>query len=82
MPKQARFSFLLRVSLVKDRVLRDLPGGAVDKNSPAKAWDSGSVPGLRTFHMLCGAAQPVSHTAAAHTPWSLCSRREEPRMDC
>ena len=29
-----------------------LPGGPVDKNSPANAVDTGSFPGLGRFHML------------------------------
>jgi len=30
---------------------QDFPGGAVDKNSPANAGDTGSIPSLRRFHM-------------------------------
>ena len=30
----------------------DFPGGPVDKNSPANAGDTGSIPGLGRFHML------------------------------
>ena len=30
----------------------DFPGGTVDKNPPANAGDTGSIPGLGRFHML------------------------------
>ena len=30
----------------------DFPGGAVDKNPPANAGDTGSIPGLERSHML------------------------------
>ena len=30
----------------------DLPGGTVDRNSPANAGDVGSITGLERFHML------------------------------
>ena len=36
-------------SKVKDE---DFPGGVVDKNLPAKAADTGLIPGLGTSHML------------------------------
>ena len=53
----------LEESYVKIRVLRfpypalhkecpGLPGGAVDKNSPANVGDTGSIPGPGRFHML------------------------------
>ena len=29
----------------------DFPGGTVDKNPPANAGDTGSIPGLERFHM-------------------------------
>ena len=29
----------------------DFPGGAVDKNRPASAGDTGSIPGLGRLHM-------------------------------
>jgi hypothetical protein len=60
-PKQARLWFLLRVSLVKNRVLRDLPGGAVDKNSPACAWDLGSVPGGKIAHAVWSSSAGEPH---------------------
>ena len=31
---------------------RDFPGGAVVKNPPANAGDTGSIPGLGRSHML------------------------------
>ena len=30
----------------------DFPGGTVDKNPPANAGDTGSIPGRERFHML------------------------------
>ena len=30
----------------------DFPGGTVDKNPPANAGDTGSIPGLGRFHMV------------------------------
>ena len=30
----------------------DFPDGAVDKNRPASAGDTGSIPGLGRFHMM------------------------------
>ena len=41
-------------TLIKSNLLWDFPGGAVDKNSPANAWDTGSIPGLGRFHMPWG----------------------------
>ena len=35
-----------------DKGLRDFPGAAVVKNLPAKAGDTGSIPGPRRPHML------------------------------
>ena len=57
------FRLTLEESYVKIRVLRfpypalhkecpGLPGGAVDKNSPASVGDTGSIPGPGRFHML------------------------------
>ena len=37
-------------SAIKRR--KDFPSGAVDKNLPANAGDTGSSPGLGRFHML------------------------------
>ena len=38
-------------ALIKS-ILKDLPGGKVDKNLPANAGDKDSIPGLGRFHML------------------------------
>jgi len=43
-------NFLTKLKLVS----RDFPGGPVVKNLPASAGDTGSIPGLVTFHMLQG----------------------------
>ena len=32
-------------------LVRDLPGGTVDKNPPVSAGDTGSIPGLGKFYM-------------------------------
>ena len=42
-------------------IFRDFPGGAVVKNPPANAGDTGSSPGPGRSHMR-GAAKPVSHS--------------------
>ena len=39
---------------------RDFPGGAVVKNPPANAGDTGSSPGPGRSHM-CRATKPESH---------------------
>ena len=39
----------------------DFPGGAVVKNPPANAGDTGSSPGPGRSHMLRGATKPVRH---------------------
>ena len=46
----------------------DFPGGAVVKNPPANAGDTGSSPGPGRSHM------PQSHSAGAPQLLSLCSR--------
>ena len=43
----------------------DVPGGTVDKNPPANAGDTGSIPGPGRFHMLQG--------NYAHVPQLLCA---------
>ena len=35
-----------------EKYLRGFPGGAVVKNPPANAGDTGSSPGLGRYHML------------------------------
>ena len=52
----------------------DFPGGTVDKNLPANAGDSGSIPGLGRFHM------PQATKAHAPQILSLCFRAHEPQL--
>ena len=33
---------------------QEFPGGTMDKNPPANARDTGSIPGQGKFHMLWG----------------------------
>ena len=40
---------------------RDFPGGAMDRNSPARAGDVGSISGPGRFRMPC-TAEPVGHS--------------------
>ena len=35
-------------------IAQDFPGVTVDKNLPASAWDTGSIPSPGRFHMLQG----------------------------
>ena len=37
------------------------PGGAVVKNPPANAGDTGSSPGPGRSHMPCGTTKPMRH---------------------
>ena len=49
-----KFTYLqivIRAVKDKNRELRDFPGGAVVKNPPANAGDTGSSPGLGRSHM-------------------------------
>ena len=39
------------VGSVKNKKLTDFPGCSVDKNLPANAGDTGSIPGLERSHM-------------------------------
>ena len=41
-----------RLKQLKTDVSRDFPGGAVVKNPPAKAGDTGSIPGPGRSHSL------------------------------
>ena len=52
----------------------DFPGGAVVKNLPANAGDTGSIPGPGRSHM------PWSNEARAPQLLSLCSRVHEPQL--
>ena len=54
--------------------LGDFPGGAVVKNSPANAGDTGSIPGPGRSHM------PWSNYARAPQLLSLRSRAREPQL--
>ena len=47
--------------LLKTRVDWAFPGVTVDKNPPAKAGNTGSIPGSGIFYML-GAIKPTSHS--------------------
>ena len=53
---------------------KGFPGGAVDKNLPAKAGDTGSIPGLGRSHML------QSNKARVPQLLSLSSRACEPQL--
>ena len=54
--------------------MEGFPGGAVVKNPPANAGDTGSVPGPGRFHM------PWSNKARAPQLLSLHSRAREPQL--
>ena len=41
----------MNISYFTRRSSRDFPGGAVVKNPPANAGDTGSIPGLGRSHM-------------------------------
>ena len=58
--------------------MEGFPGGAVVRNPPANAGDTGSRPGPRKSHMPrsnCG-----SHKARAPQLLSLCSSAREPQL--
>ena len=55
-------------------VFVDFPGGAVVKNPPANAGDTGESPSPGRSHM------PRSHEARAPQILSLCSRAREPQL--
>ena len=63
--------------------MRDFPGGTVDRNLPANAGDTGSIPGLK-FHKLRSnealAPQLPSPQAAtrAHAPRACALQQEKP----
>ena len=54
--------------------LQGFPGGAVVKNPPANAGDTGSIPGPGRSHM------PQSNKAHVPQLLSLCSRAREPQL--
>ena len=68
------FGFVSCISFLNNNVYRDFPGGAVVKNLPANAGDTGSIPGLGISHM------PWSNEARAPQLLSLCSRAHEPQL--
>ena len=49
---------------IKSVAVNDFPHGAVDRNPPANAGDTGSIPGLGRFHMQI-ATKPVHHNSQA-----------------
>ena len=57
-----------------EKYMRDFPGGAVVKNPPANAGDTGSSPGPGRPHM------PRSNSACAPQLLSLRSRAREPQL--
>ena len=54
--------------------LSDFPGGAVDKNPPAKTVDTGSITGLGRLHM------PRRTYTCVPQPLSLRSRASDPHL--
>ena len=58
--------------VVKTSPSRDFPGGAVVKNPPANAGDTGSIPGLGRSHM-----QSLCATTTEPALWSPCSPTRE-----
>ena len=62
------------ISFTFKKIFRDFPGGAVVKNPPANAGDTGSSPGPGRFHM------PRSNWARAPQLLSLCSRAHAPQL--
>ena len=66
-----------------EKARQDFPGGAVDKNPPANAWDTGWIP-VQEDSTHCGATKLVHHNSWAHAlePFkaqllSLCSETEK-----
>ena len=55
-------------------VLRDFPGGTVDKNPPASAGDTGLIPDPGKFHVLCNRRSRCNEKPPlAATRGSLCA---------
>ena len=54
------------------------PGGAVDKNLPANAGDTGSVPGPGRFPHATEQLSLCATTAEAGTPKACASQQEKP----
>ena len=57
-------NLLSPVDLDFKKEIRDLPGGT-EKNPPAKAGDTGSIPGLGRFHMPRSNLSPCATTTEA-----------------
>ena len=62
------------ISFTFKKIFRDFPGGAVVKNPPANAGDTGSSPGPGRFHM------PRSNWAREPQLLSLRSRAHAPQL--
>ena len=45
-----------------EKARQDFPGGAVDKNPPANAWDTGWIP-VQEDSTHCGATKLVHHNS-------------------
>ena len=58
----------------RSNLLLGFPGGAVIKNPPANAGDTGSIPGQERSHM------PQSNKTCVPQLLSLCSRAREPQL--
>ena len=60
----------------------DFPGGAVVKNPPASAGDTGLIPGLGRSHLLRSKLSPYTTTTEARVPQllSLRCRTREPQL--
>ena len=65
---------LMDISFTFKKIFRDFPGGAVVKNPPANAGDTGSSPGPGRFHM------PRSNWAREPQLLSLRSRAHAPQL--
>ena len=50
---------LAKMYVFNSQGVKDLAGGAVDKNPPANAGDTGLIPGLGRFHMPAEQPSPV-----------------------
>ena len=61
------FVFFQKRNINLKIILRDFRSGTVAKNPPAKAGDTGSIPGLGRSHMPRGQLKPVRHNYWAHT---------------
>ena len=55
------FAFFQKININLKIILRGFPSGTVAKNPPAKAGDTGSIPGLGRSHMPRGQLKPVRY---------------------